>query len=502
MALLALAKRFQRTSPQLFPYLVLESSARQHLSSSSSSSYQSHFLNRAFHQTGPLHSHAIPVNLQFSSLQPSHSQNFRGVIDVRQYLHKPSSYNEVGVNELLESLKRASSFHSEEEAFAFLDQSGVKASEGFVNLAIWGLRDQWKLAFLVFKWGEKWGCNSERNWSSIIWVLGCHKKFSTAWCLIRDINRSSMDTRRAMLIMIDRYAAGNHPGKAIQTFHICEKFSAAPDLESFYTLLNALCRHGNIEEAEEFMLKNKKLFPLETEGFNVILNGWCNISVDVFEAKRVWREMSKCCILPNATSYTHMISCFSKTGNLFDSLRLYDEMKKRDWVPGMDVYNSLIYILSRENCLKEALKIVDIIKDAGLRPDSATYNSMIVPLCEVGKLEEARNVLATMTGENVSPNMETYHAFLEGASLEGTLEVLNRMKKAALGPSKDTFLLILAKFFKLEQPKNALKIWSEMRQYDIVPEPEHYKGLLMKVMETRISGFKSMLSGVTRLAVT
>lgn len=265
-----------------------------------------------------------------------------------------------------------------------------------------------------------------------------------------------------------------------------------PDLEAYYTLLNALCKNGNIEEAEEFMFLNKKLFPLESEGFNTILNGWCNISVDVFEAKRVWREMSKSCILPNATSYTHMISCFSKVGNLFDSLRLYDEMKKRGWVPGLEVYNSLIYVLTTENCLNKAMKIVDKIKEMGLQPDSNTYNSMICPLCKSSKLEEARTLLAKMIGENISPTIETYHAFLEGASLEGTLEVLNHMEKAGFGPNRDTFLLILGKFLKLKEPESALKIWVEMNRYNVVPDSAHYtvlvevlarRGLLMKARE-------------------
>lgn len=253
-----------------------------------------------------------------------------------------------------------------------------------------------------------------------------------------------------------------------------EKFSLSPDQEAYCIFLNALCTHGYIEEAEEFMLVNKKLFPLDTKGFNIILNGWCNISVDVFEAKRVWREMSKCCLMPDAGSYTHMISCFSKVGNLFDSLRLYDEMKKRGWVPGLEVYNSLVGVLTRENCLEEALKMVDKVKELGLHPDSTTFNSMISPLCEAKKLEEARNILTAMVKENISPTIETYHAFLGNAGFEGTLEVLNRMKKANLGPSGETFHLILGKFFKLEQPENALKIWEEMRQYEVVPDATHY----------------------------
>lgn len=375
---------------------------------------------------------------------------------------------------------------------AFLDESGVEVKRDTVVLAIWELREEWKLAFLGFKWGEKWGCCDEEACSLMVWVLGSHRKFSTAWCLIRDLNQALMDTRRAMLIMIDRYASANHPSKAIKTFQIMEKFRLTPDQEAFYILLNALCKHGNMEEAEEFMLVSKKFFPLEVEGFNIVLNGWCNISVDVFEAKRVWREMSKYCITPDATSYTHMISCFSKVGNLFDSLRLYDEMKKRGWVPGLEVYNSLIYVLTCENCFKEALKVLDKVKEMGLQPDSTTYNSMIGPLCESKKLEEARQMLSAMIEDNLSPTIETYHAFLQSAALKGTLEVLNRMKKANLGPNVDTFLMILGKFFMLEQPGNALEIWNDMKNYGVVPDSTHYTvmvqglatcGLLTKAKE-------------------
>ncbi|KAK8675863.1 hypothetical protein V6N13_033925 [Hibiscus sabdariffa] len=357
---------------------------------------------------------------------------------------------------------------------ASLDESGIKATPGLVCSVIWTLREEWRLAFLAFKWGDKWGCSGESTYELMIWVLGNHGKFNMAWCLIRDLYRSSMDTRRAMFIMIDRYAAAGDPCKSIQTFHTMGKFRMTPDEEAFSTLIKALCRYGNVEEAEEVMLVNKKLFPLDADGFNIILNGWCNVLVDVVEAKRVWREMSNYCIIPNATSYTHMISCFSKLGNLFDSLRLYDEMKKRGWDPGIEVYNSLVYVLARENCLNEAYNILKKMRKSGLQPNSATYNAIICPLCEAEKVEEARNILSTMKEENLSPTVETYHAFLHGVDFEGTLEILNHMKAAALGPIGDTFLFILSKFFKAEQPEHALKIWAEMKHFEVLPDSSHY----------------------------
>nr|UPT48782.1 pentatricopeptide repeat protein AaPPR793 [Agave angustifolia] len=137
-----------------------------------------------------------------------------------------------------------------------------------------------------------------------------------------------------------------------------EKFKINADSVTFYALLHAFCKNKNVEEAEELLLLNRKFFPLETEGFKVVLNGWCNIIIDVVEAKRVWREMSNCRITPDGTSYSHMICCFAKVGNLFDALRLYDQMKKRCWVPDLVDYNLLIYALTRENCLNKQKRFV------------------------------------------------------------------------------------------------------------------------------------------------
>ena len=100
-----------------------------------------------------------------------------------------------------------------------------------------------------------------------------------------------------------------------------EKFKVESDQSVFYSLLRALCKSKNIEDAEELLLLRKKFFPLTAEGFNIILDGWCNVITDVAEAKRVWREMSNHCITPDGMSYTLMISCFSKVGNLFDTLK-------------------------------------------------------------------------------------------------------------------------------------------------------------------------------------
>ncbi|KAK9054630.1 hypothetical protein SSX86_025709 [Deinandra increscens subsp. villosa] len=411
----------------------------------------------------------------FSTFEPSHVLNLYETINFTQLAESVNESTNSCVIKLVKLLR--SNFNPEgEESTDFLDGCGIKPSEDVINSGIWALRDDWKLAFFVFKWGQKWRCSDEKAWSLMIWVLGNHKKFNNAWCLIRDLYQSSMDTQRPMLIMIDRYAAANEPAEAIRAFQLMEKFKLTPDQKAFYTLLDTLCKHGNVEEAEEFMFQNAKLFPLETEGFNIILNGWCNVYVDITEAKRIWKEMDKNCVIADEYSYTHMISCFSKVNNLFDSLRLYDEMKKKGWRPNRTVYNSLVYVLAHENCHEEALKIVDKMNDLGYIPDSVTFNFIIRPLCKAGKIVDARRVLSRMLEDNINPTIDTYHAFLEGKDLtfEESFELLERMMKSGNGPNKDTFFLILGKFLQSNEIENALKTWVKMKEYDVSPDSAHF----------------------------
>ncbi|XP_041992333.1 pentatricopeptide repeat-containing protein At1g80880, mitochondrial-like [Salvia splendens] len=429
------------------------------------------YFTQAFHQAPCKRCKHTP---HAGSLLQTHRQSIYRITDFLEYAHEIPEGAQSGLPEFLERVQNAKDIASGDEAMAFLDDSGVEPDKDFIFSAIWALREEWKLAFLVFKWGLKWDCVVSKIWCLMIWLLGNHSKFSTAWTIVHELYRASKDARQAILIMIDRYAAANQPDKAIETFHFMQKFTFSLEQKTYFTFLNILCTHRNIEEAEEFMFLNKKFFPLETESFNIILYGWCNITVDIYEAKRVWREMSKCCIEPDGTSYIHMISGYSRVHNLYDSLRLYDEMKRKGWAPGLEVYHSLIYVLTHENCLTEALKLVDRMKESSLVPDSNTYNLIIRPLCEIAKFEEARSVLARMLGDGISPTIDTYHELLKGENSEGALGVLDYMNKAGLGPNQDTFTCIFDEYFKLGEPDDALKIWYAMKVYEVKPDRALY----------------------------
>ncbi|KAL6838395.1 hypothetical protein ACP4OV_031801 [Aristida adscensionis] len=444
-------------------------------------------LRRRHHLLHPLVRRLLPPH--HLRLCTSHSPSDQSDFEPDHDHPLPTSPDDAG--ELASFLRRvshaASAASSPRDALSvFLSSSApgpAPASPALLVRALWELRRDPDAAALALRFGDECGAAAGAGgpppppaeaWHLAVWTAGKARRFDLAWAVVRRMRRRGVLTRRAMVILMDRYAAANEVDKAIKTFDVMDKFKVEADQTVFYSLLRALCKSKNIEDAEELLLLRKKYFPLTAAGFNIILDGWCNVITDVYEAKRIWREMSNYCITPDGMSYTLMVSCFSKVGNLFDTLRVYDEMKKRGWTPGVAVYNSLVYVLTRENCLKDAHNIFNKIKDEGLQPDVETYNNMIIPLCERCQLDEARMVMEGMILKGIVPTIATYHAFLRQEGIDESLKLLRKMEEDGLGPNSDTFLMLLEKFFELSESGNALKVWNEMRRYDIGPAHSHY----------------------------
>lgn len=203
MATANFIRKLQRTQAHFFISHILTPLKPHNISSSITPS--NYFFIQAFHQTSLLHSHSFTRTIHSRTHQVSNTYSVYEVSHFTSIVNENCACHQSDVEKLCNLIKHFNGVPSEEEAITLLDSSGVEPSDSLVYSMIWEFREDWKISILLFKWGEKWNCNGGKNWSLIIYVLGNHKKFNIAWCLIRDMHRSSMDTRKAMLIMIDRY---------------------------------------------------------------------------------------------------------------------------------------------------------------------------------------------------------------------------------------------------------------------------------------------------------
>ncbi|KDO55339.1 hypothetical protein CISIN_1g029097mg [Citrus sinensis] len=199
MALFPLTRILRKTTnhSQLVLSLLLQFSTQSYsLSTPKLFSFTS-----AFHQTFSKQSRLSHFTSHFSALR-----SFPTRIVTDPFAFSPPSTHARDPREqiLLDSIKRVAHFDSETQAMASLDEAGVEADVNLVYSVIWALREEWRLAFLAFKLGERQGSLDEKVSELMVWVLGNCNKFNIGWCLIRDMYKSSFSTRRAMLVMIDR----------------------------------------------------------------------------------------------------------------------------------------------------------------------------------------------------------------------------------------------------------------------------------------------------------
>uniref|UniRef100_A0A2C9VD18 Pentacotripeptide-repeat region of PRORP domain-containing protein n=1 Tax=Manihot esculenta TaxID=3983 RepID=A0A2C9VD18_MANES len=362
-----------------------------------------------------------------------------------------------------------------------IEQCGVKVSQELVQEVLSRVRNDWEAAFTFFLWaGRQPGyVHSVREYNSMISILAKMRKFDTAWSLIDEMRGVktgvSLVVPQTLLIMIRRYCAVHDVGRAINTFYAYKRFKFDVGIEEFQSLLSALCRYKNVQDAEHLMFSKKDVFPFNTKSFNIVLNGWSNVIGSPRQSDRIWREMCKRGIQYDAVSYASIISCYSKAGNLYKVLKLYNQMNEMRIEPDRKVYNAVIHALAKARHVKEAINLMKAMEDKGIAPNTVTYNSLIKPLCKARKIDEARGVFDEMLQRGHSPTIRTYHAFFRILRTgEEVFALLEKMRKMGCQPITDTYIMLIRKFCRWRQFDDVFKLWNEMSENGIGPDRSSY----------------------------
>lgn len=480
----------RRTNLSIFCYLL-----RAYIHSTSSKPAQYEYPASIFRRSLDIQTPASPLSSAFSTLcssftPSSNRQNPNDSIDTPENTSDEEEDNkEIEIQQglmnevLLQNVKNLVHIMEETRSNAYemkksLDQCEVTVSPELVSEVLSRVRYDWEAAFTFFLWAGKqpnYG-HSLREYHSMISILGKMRKFDTAWALIDEMRASSLITPQTLVIMIRRYCAVHDVGKAINTFYAHKRFKFDVGIEEFQNLLSALCRYKNVSDAEHLLFCNQNVFPLSTKSFNIILNGWCNLSPNTREAERFWMEMRKRKLKLDVVSFASIISCYSKTGNLNKVLKLFNQMKQMGIEPDRKVYNAVIHSLAKGGLVKEAINLMKSMEEEkGIVPNAVTYNSLMKPLCKHRRLEEAREVFTEMVQRGVSPTIRTYHALFRilrtGEQVFGFLE---NMRRTGCCPNHDTYIMLIRKLCRWQQIHDVFKLWKEMIENGFNPDRSSY----------------------------
>ncbi|PWA45923.1 Pentatricopeptide repeat-containing protein [Artemisia annua] len=369
-----------------------------------------------------------------------------------------------------------------------LYKCNVAVTAELVSEVLARVRNDWEVAFMFFKWaGEQRGyAHSLRQYNCMIAILGKMGQFEKCWSLIDEMEKGggnglgeSMVTSQTLLIMVRRYAAVHDVENAVKTFYGYERFGFKVGVDVFHDVLSALCRYKNVNEAEKFMFRNEKVFPLCTKSFNIVLNGWCNVVCSPREGKRVWLEMCNRGIHRDVVSYSSIISCYSKRCEVNEVIKVFNELLASDVSPDRKLYNSVIHALAKSGRVEKARDVMKSMEERGIRPNVVTYNSLIMPLCKKGNSVNARLVFDEMLQRGLLPTVKTYHAFFRvSRTSEEVFSIMQKMSKLGCCLTQDTYAMLIRKFCRWGEVENVWKLWDEMISNGLDPDRSSYVALV------------------------
>ncbi|XWS45100.1 hypothetical protein CRYUN_Cryun15aG0107600 [Craigia yunnanensis] len=134
-----------------------------------------------------------------------------------------------------------------------LQQSGVVFRHGLTERVLNRCGDAGNLGYIFFIWASKQpGYHpSYEIYKAMIKILGRMRQFGPLWALIEEIKKENPHfiTVELFIVLIRRFASSRMVQKAIEVFDEMPRYGCPQDDAVFGSLLDALCKNGNVKEA-------------------------------------------------------------------------------------------------------------------------------------------------------------------------------------------------------------------------------------------------------------
>jgi pentatricopeptide repeat protein len=210
-------------------------------------------------------------------------------------------------------------------------------------------------------------------------------------------------------------------------------------------VVNGLCRNGELEKASDVVsemwtdgtdslgkensvagivnsIHNVSTSMPDVITYTTLINGLCKAG-RLEEAKKKFIEMMSKNLLPDSVTYDTFVLSFCKQGKLSSALRVLKDMERNGCSKTLQTYNSLILGFGNKGQIFEMYGLMDEMRERGIGPDVCTYNNMISCLCEGGKTKDATSLLHEMLDKGVSPNVSSFKILIKAFCKSGDFKV-------------------------------------------------------------------------------
>lgn len=347
--------------------------------------------------------------------------------------------------------------------------------------------NDWKKALEFFNWVES-RCgfqHTNETYNQVIDTLGKFFEFDSAWDLIEKMRNSSSarPDYTTFRIMFKRYLSAHLVKEAIDTFDRMKEFNLRDDV-SFSNLIDALCEHKHVIEAEELCFGSSKnvgkhlFFTLNVKIYNMILRGWFKMRW-WGKCKEFWEEMDKRGVKKDLFSYSIYMDVQCKSGKPWKAVKLYKEMKQKGIKMDVVAYNTVIRAIGISEGVDVAVNLYRKMIDLSCEPNVVTYNIILKLLCENGRTKQAVQMLNEMSKKGCEPNVLTYHCFFGCLQKpKDILKLFDRMIENGIRPRMDTYVMLMRKFGRWGFLRPVFLIWEKIGEHGLSPDEFAYNALI------------------------
>ncbi|PIN26916.1 hypothetical protein CDL12_00319 [Handroanthus impetiginosus] len=193
------------------------------------------------------------------------------------------------------------------------------------------------------------------------------------------------DFKHGLNILIKCFCMNSKVDEAFRIFKEKERFDCKPDLVTYNTIVDGLCRAGKVKIAQNVV--NGMLSKSEDLGQMLLL--------EIDEAMALFRNMVSSGIKPNKITFNTIIKalCESQKFDMIKEILWEYQCEDGEFVPDTCTFNTMMNAHCSQENLDEALKVFEKMKELNFLRDSATYSVLIRTLCQKGNFDKAEELL-------------------------------------------------------------------------------------------------------------
>ncbi|XP_078154525.1 pentatricopeptide repeat (PPR) superfamily protein [Carex rostrata] len=286
-----------------------------------------------------------------------------------------------------------------------------------------------------------------------------------------------------IITLIRRYIRASMPNEAKELFCRMSDYGHEPDPSFLATVIGSLAKKRLAHEAQSIFDSFKPVISPDTVLYSALINAWCRAG-HLDRAEEIFTEMSKTGIKPNVYTYTCIIDAMHRAGQLPRAQELLCQMIDSGCSPNTATFNAIMRAHVKAGRTAQVLQVHNDMKRLGCEPDIITYNFIIEMHCSKSQanLDGALKVLNQMVLKKCNPDCYSFNPIfkllVKSSNIEAVRKLYDKMRELNVQPNTVTYNLLIELFNKEEKMDMVLRIKKEMEKEGVEPNVNTYSALI------------------------